>query len=68
MATEEMALICRNEEHAGQFASRTRAMAEARRESTRTGQKHSIILTTTYRNLVPRTCWAIYLSNRSSYG
>ena len=40
---------------------RNRALRAARMEGHRTGRAHRVILTTCYRALEPRICWALYL-------
>ena len=61
----EMSMIDKDEEHLGQFSSAKRALLYARMEGMRTGCKQGIILTTTYRNLIPRICWGVYLWRHS---
>lgn len=48
------------EERIGQYRNRTQA-SKAAKWLSRTGVKHRIMLTTTYRDLMPRLCWMVVL-------
>lgn len=54
-------MIKEDEEHDIQFHSKTKAMKVAKMESIVTHRKHQVFLATTYRDLIPRTCWTITL-------
>lgn len=56
----EYSFLKPGEERIGEYRNRTTA-AKVARWTSRTGIKHRIVLTTTYRNLVPRLCWAVVL-------
>lgn len=56
------AMITPDEEHDFQFSSRKRADLFARLETIKTKRRHQIFLTTTYRNLQPRTAWVVVLA------
>ena len=47
------------DERMGQYRSRRHAADEAKRLTAKTGVAHWIKLTTTYRDLAPRICWAV---------
>lgn len=53
--------ISRDQEHDYQYASKTRASQAAQIAFIVTGRPHQIFLTTTYRDLEPRICWAVVL-------
>jgi hypothetical protein len=54
-------MISKDQERIGQYATKTRAIRACKMERMRTGRAHGHILTTCYRDLQPRVCWAIYL-------
>ena len=57
----DMSWFMITDERAGQYTTRRRAQLAAKMETQRTGKGHRVILTTCYRALEPRTCWALYL-------
>jgi hypothetical protein len=52
-------MINKTEEHGWQFSNKRAAQISARLETQRTGIKHTLYLTTTFRNLNERMCWTI---------
>ena len=64
----EYSMITEEEEHDYQFSSKRRAQQSSRLLTTTTHRTHQIILTTTYRDLIPRVCWAVVLKMGWKHG